>query len=73
MLRVRELRRARGWSQMDLAVKLDPPRHPRIISSWENAHCMPRPETLRELAQVFGVSIGELFDDKPVIKEAMKR
>ena len=66
VLRLREMRLERNWSQMDLAVRLRPPRHPRIISGWENGYCMPKPEALRELARVFEVNIGQLFKQEPV-------
>lgn len=58
-LRVRELRRERGWTQDDAAARLD-------IATENYAHIeqgrrLVRIDTLAKLANLFGVTIADLF------------
>jgi len=56
--RIRTLRKARGWSQDDLAVKLDLSRG--AISSWEDDRNKPTVDKLEKLADLFNVSMDYL-------------
>ena len=58
--KIRQLRFKAGLTQEQLADKLG--IGPQAVSKWENAAAMPDITTLPLLAEVFGVSIDELFD-----------
>ena len=54
-----ELRKANGWSQEDLAEKVDVSR--QAISRWENGTGMPDISQVVPLSNVFGVTTDVLF------------
>ena len=56
-----ELRKKNGWSQEDLAEKLDVSR--QSISKWEGAQSVPDMNRILRLSQVFGVSTDFLLKD----------
>lgn len=58
--KIRQLRFKAGLTQEQLAEKLG--IGPQSVSKWENAVAMPDITTLPLLAEIFGVSIDELFD-----------
>ncbi len=63
--KIASLRTAKGWSQRELAKKLGT-KAPNV-SNWENDKGSPSAETLKELAQVFDVSVDYLlFDQVPM-------
>lgn len=54
-----ELRKKRGWSQSDLARKLD--KKASTISSYETDSKTPSVDTIIAMSELFGVSIDELI------------
>jgi transcriptional regulator with XRE-family HTH domain len=66
MKTIRELREARGWTQLDLAFKLEVT--PTTVYNWERGRYEPSASKLRAIAQVFGVSM----DDIALVEEAGK-
>ena len=58
--KIRQLRFKACLTQEQLAEKLG--IGPQSVSKWENAVAMPDITTLPLLAEIFGVSIDELFD-----------
>ena len=54
-----ELRKRRGWSQSDLARKLD--KKTSTISSYETDSKTPSVDTIIAMSELFGVSIDELI------------
>ena len=56
---LKRLRRAKGLSQEDLAVRLHVTR--QTISKWENALSVPDAHMLIRLAEILAVSVGELL------------
>lgn len=56
------LRKKAGLSQMDLALQLDVTN--KAVSKWENGKAKPSTETLRKLADLFGVSVDGLLTKK---------
>ena len=58
--KIKQLRFKAGLTQEQLAEKLG--IAPQSVSKWENAVAMPDITTLPLLAEVFGVSIDDLFD-----------
>ena len=59
MLEVREMRKARGWTQTELAYHAR--LAPSVISEIENGKRNPSAGTLRKLAKAFGVEVRDLF------------
>lgn len=58
-IRIRELRKARGYSQVELAEKIGVSK--QAISNWENDNIQPSIEMLIRLADVFGVTTDYLL------------
>lgn len=57
--RIKELRTARGWTQAELARRLNMTRNG--VNSWEQGLSMPSPAFLVDLARVFSVSTDYLL------------
>ena len=57
--RIRKLRQERGWSQVDLAKKLNVTK--QSVSNWENDNIQPSIDMLVKLALVFSVSTDHLL------------
>jgi len=71
------LRKMRGWSQEDLAEKLNVSR--QAISRWEGASAQPDATNILQLSKLFGVTADYLLndeyesdDDLPKIREVKK-
>lgn len=58
-LRIRELRTSFGWSQVELADKLNISK--QTVSNWENDNIQPSIEMLMRVAKVFQVSTDYLL------------
>lgn len=66
--KIREARTAAGFTQKDLAAKLE--IVPNTISQYENGTRKPKIETLRRIASAIGCSLQELIgDDMKISKE----
>ena len=63
--RINELRTARGWSQVELAHRLQISK--QTVSNWENDNIQPSVDMLLRLARVFCVSTDYLLglEDTP--------
>lgn len=57
--RIYELRRAMGWSQVELARRLNISK--QTVSNWENENIMPSVEMLIRLSRLFQVSTDYLL------------
>lgn len=57
--KIKELRMARGWTQADLARRLNLSRNG--VNSWEQGLSTPSPAFIVELAKVFSVSTDYLL------------
>ena len=66
-VRINELRRAMGWSQVQLAEKLNISK--QTVSNWENENIQPSIEMLVRIAKLFHVSTDYLLglDNIPTI------
>ncbi|HCK4324302.1 TPA: helix-turn-helix transcriptional regulator [Pseudomonas aeruginosa] len=60
--RVRELRAERGWSQAELARKLEVSR--QTVNAIETGRYDPSLPLAFKLARVFGLAIEAIFDDR---------
>ncbi|ACZ39652.1 helix-turn-helix transcriptional regulator [Sphaerobacter thermophilus] len=58
MKTIKELREARGWTQLELAYRVGVT--PATIYNWEAGRNEPKASQLRKLAQIFGVSMDEI-------------
>lgn len=58
-VRINELRRAMGWSQVQLAEKLNISK--QTVSNWENENIQPSIEMLIRVAALFQVSTDYLL------------
>ena len=61
---IAELRKAKGWTQIELAEKLQV--SDKAVSKWEQEGGIPSVEFFPALAEVFGVSIDYLMTGKKV-------
>lgn len=71
--KVKELRRAKGYTQEELAEMVDVSK--RSIINYEQGRCMPKQtEIISKFASVFGVSVDYLFSDEDrFVQEAAER
>jgi len=67
-VRIKELRRDRGWTQRDLANKMNVSQ--QTIGSWEVGRAEPNAEALTKLSELFEVSIDYLLGKKHTPKWA---
>ena len=61
--RIRELRKNSGWTQKDLALRIDV--SPQVVSNWERAYTAPDTEDVANLARVFDVPADYLLLGRP--------
>lgn len=61
--RLTALRRQNGWSQEELAQRLDVIR--QAVSKWEGGQAMPDLERVVRMSELFGVSMDSLLKDSP--------
>ena len=57
--RIKALRESRGWTQAELARRMNMTRNG--INSWEQGLSMPSPQSLGDLARLFSVSTDYLL------------
>ena len=69
--RIFELRKERGWSQDQLAEKVNVSR--QSISKWESAQALPEIEKVIELSKIFQVTTDYLLLDQADEKEARSK
>ena len=59
MRTIRALRQERGWTQFELAIKVNV--QPQAVYFWESARRTPQVAQMRKLAQVFELSSDEIL------------
>lgn len=62
--KIRKLRKERGWTQSQLAKKVN--RSPQVISNWERGYSSLDHEDIVELATTFDVSTDEIIGDNKI-------
>jgi DNA-binding XRE family transcriptional regulator len=55
---IRSLRLERGWTQFELAVRVDV--QPQTIYLWESGRRTPQVPQMRKLGQIFGICSDEI-------------
>jgi transcriptional regulator with XRE-family HTH domain len=58
MRTIRDLRRARGWTQFELALKVGV--QPQAVYLWESGRRTPQVPQLRKLGELFGLCSDEI-------------
>lgn len=58
MRTIRQLREERGWTQLELALKIGVT--PITVYNWERGRSEPKVSQFRSLARVFGVSMDDI-------------
>jgi transcriptional regulator with XRE-family HTH domain len=69
--RIRKYRKAKKLSQKDLAERLNV--YQTHISKWEKDEFAPGAESVAALAKALGVSIADLYDDRPPGQAGVKQ
>ncbi len=70
MKTITELRKERGWSHRDLAAKLGV--NEGQVFRWEHEKNRPREPQLRQIAELFGVSIDDIKVREPVRRQTSR-
>jgi transcriptional regulator with XRE-family HTH domain len=66
---IRDLRRAAGWSQRDLAARIGVSK--MSVSHWETARNEPSARQLRLLAEAFGVGMEAIAFERDAAQAAL--
>ncbi len=61
---IRKLRKAHGWTQVELAQKLKASQ--KVVTTYENNQRTPTLENLKKLATIFNITIDEIVGVKDV-------
>lgn len=61
-LRLRRLREAAGLTQEEVGSRMDPPMTGQAVAKWEHG-TVPRLAALRQLAKLYGCTIGDMLDE----------
>ena len=68
---IMQLRSRAGLTQDELTNRLDPPLSHAAVAAWEAGKSKPRYKVLAQLAQIFGVPMGQLLDGEQVPEGAV--
>ncbi len=68
MKTIRQLREAQGWTQLELAYRLEVT--PGTVYAWESGRSEPKVSQLRALARLFGVSSDTIELEERASKRA---
>ncbi len=68
MKTIRQLREGKGWTQLELAYRLEVT--PGTVYAWESGRSEPRVSQLRALARLFGVSSDAIELEERASKRA---
>ncbi len=68
MKTIRQLREAQGWTQLELAYRLEVT--PGTVYAWESGRSEPKVSQLRAMARLFGVSSDAIELEERASKRA---
>lgn len=71
MKTIRELRHQRGWSQSQLALRIEV--HPQAVYLWESGRRMPQVQQVRKLGQLFGLCSDEITLLDPALRSRSRQ
>lgn len=70
--RIRRERERMGMNQAELGARVDPQVTREAVTKWENDRSKPRPDTIAQLAALFGMTISELMDEDAGLRSGVR-
>lgn len=70
--RIRRERERMGLNQADLGARVDPQVTREAVTKWENDRSKPRPDTIAQLAALFGMTISELMGEDAGLRHGVR-
>lgn len=60
MLRIKEAREARGWTQEQLAIEMDTTQ--QTIQRWETGQTDPKSSIVKEISRILGITVSFIMN-----------
>ena len=70
--RIRRERERMGMNQAELGARVDPQVTREAVTKWENDKSKPRPDTIAQLAALFGMTISELMGEEAGLRSGVR-
>ena len=70
--RIRRERERLGMNQAELGARVDPQVTREAVTKWENDRSKPRPDTITQLAALFGMTISELMGEDAGLRSGVR-
>lgn len=70
--RIRRERERMGMNQAELGARVDPQVTREAVTKWENDRAKPRPDTIAQLAALFGMTISELMGEDAGLRSGVR-
>jgi repressor LexA len=70
--RIRRERERMGMNQAELGARVDPQVTREAVTKWENDRSKPRPDTIAQLAALFGMTISELMGEDAGLRSGVR-
>lgn len=70
--RIRRERERMGMNQAELGARVDPQVTREAVTKWENDKSKPRPDTIAQLAALFGMTISELMGEDASLRSGVR-
>lgn len=70
--RIRRERERMGMNQAELGARVDPQVTREAVTKWENDRSKPRPDTIAQLAALFGMTISELMGEDAGLRTGVR-
>lgn len=70
--RIRRERERLGMNQAELGARVDPQVTREAVTKWENDRSKPRPDTIAQLAALFGMTISELMGEDAGLRSGVR-
>lgn len=70
--RIRRERERMGMNQAELGARVDPQVTREAVTKWENDKSKPRPDTIAQLAALFGMTISELMGEDAGLRSGVR-
>lgn len=70
--RIRRERERMGMNQAELGARVAPQVTREAVTKWENDRSKPRPDTIAQLAALFGMTISELMGEEAGLRSGVR-
>ena len=70
--KIRRERKRMGMNQAELGARVDPQVTREAVTKWENDRSKPRPDTIAQLAALFGMTISELMGEDAGLRSGVR-